>query len=458
MVWAALAYSFCNGSQELSLDCEGVFVRLTTVTSMIGLLLLIPITGTALSPADPDTRPIGLTYTKGDYSLDGAKVRGNATLFEHSRLDLSTSPVWIHLDRGTRIWLAPHTSAQVSSRGVSISSGLAQLQSDSGFPLVARALTVVGAGGGSVLRVMVEPDNGIVVMPVAGTAQIRNSSGLLVGDVSKSHAVRFSAYTGQPDYVTATGCLQRAHNQFSLTDEITNVTLQLTGGELASNQGRLVRVIGSAAPAANSRTISTIAVRDIRAVPGECGVRPSTRVASLSLPSPQAPSAEPARELSIAILEGDNFVNNIRRGTARDPVVEVRDRNRKPVAGALVLFALPESGPSGTFANGARTLSVTTDQQGRAVAKGLQPNKQAGQFQIVVTASLGAQVATATITQTNVLAAVAAGAAQTAGSVGFSTAAKVSIIGGIAAATTVTTLVASGAIFSDDSTEPPASR
>lgn len=428
------------------------------MTNALSVLLLLSIAVRALPETDTHAKPIGLTYTKGSYILDGANVRGNATLFEGSRLELDASPVWIQLDRGAKIWLAAQTSAEVSSRGVSVSRGIAQLQDDSGFPIVSRALTVTGSGGGSVVRVMVEPDSGIVVMAVAGGAKVKNPTGLLVGDVTKNEAVRFSPAKGQSDDVTVTGCLQSAQNQFTITDQVTNVTLQLSGTELANNQGRLVRVTGTAIPVGNKRTIPSVTVRDVRALPGECGVRPATRLASLSMPSSQAQAPEPAGELTIAIIEGDNFVNNIRRGTARDPVVEVRDRNRKPVAGALVLFALPESGPSGTFANGARTLSVTTDQQGRAVAKGLQPNKQAGQFQIAITASLGAQVATATITQTNVLAVVTAGAAQTADSVGLSTAAKVSIIGGVAAAATVTTLVASGAIFSDDSAEPAASR
>jgi len=110
------------------------------------------------------------------------------------------------------------------------------------------------------------------------------------------------------------------------------------------------------------------------------------------------------------IVEGEGAINNIRQRTAREPIVQVEDENRRPVAGAAVLFLLPDSGPGGTFADGSRSLSVVTDSQGRAAAKGLRPGNVSGKFQIQVQASYQGLTATTTITQTNaVLTAAAAG-------------------------------------------------
>jgi hypothetical protein len=123
--------------------------------------------------------------------------------------------------------------------------------------------------------------------------------------------------------------------------------------------------------------------------------------------APQAPA--PAK-LNIVIVEGEGAINNIRQRTAREPIVQVEDENHRPVAGAAVLFLLPENGAGGTFANGARSLTVTTDSQGRAVAKGLRVNDAKGKFQIQVEASYMGLSAAATITQTNaVITASAAG-------------------------------------------------
>lgn len=123
--------------------------------------------------------------------------------------------------------------------------------------------------------------------------------------------------------------------------------------------------------------------------------------------APQAPA--PAK-LNIVIVEGEGAINNIRQRTAREPIVQVEDENRRPVAGAAVLFLLPENGAGGTFANGARSLTVLTDSKGQAVAKGLRVNDAAGKFQIQVEASYLGLTAAATITQTNaVITAAAAG-------------------------------------------------
>jgi hypothetical protein len=134
----------------------------------------------------------------------------------------------------------------------------------------------------------------------------------------------------------------------------------------------------------------------------------------------QAQGSAPAK-LNIDIIEGEDAINNIRLRTAREPIVEVTDENHKPIAGALVLFALPTSGPSGEFANGAQTLSVVTDAQGRAIATGFRPNTIPGRFEIRVNASYQGNTAERRIRQRN-------------HKPGLSTGAKVLIISAIIAA------------------------
>ena len=121
--------------------------------------------------------------------------------------------------------------------------------------------------------------------------------------------------------------------------------------------------------------------------------------------------AQVAPMLNLVVIEGDGAINNVRQRTAREPIVQVQDENHKPVAGAIVTFTLPSRGASGVFANGSQTLTVSTDQQGQAVARGLRPHGVKGQMQIRVNASNNGQTASTTITQTNAVVAAAAGAA-----------------------------------------------
>lgn len=117
--------------------------------------------------------------------------------------------------------------------------------------------------------------------------------------------------------------------------------------------------------------------------------------------------AAQAGALRIVVIEGEDAVNIVQQKTAVAPVVEVRDRNDQPVAGAIVRFAIRQG--RGTFA-GARTLSVTTNAAGRAVATGLTPTGS-GALQIGASATFQGQTAVATITQTNFMTAAQAAAA-----------------------------------------------
>ncbi len=141
-----------------------------------------------------------------------------------------------------------------------------------------------------------------------------------------------------------------------------------------------------------------------------------------------AQDAQP--KLEIVIVEGEGAINNIKERVNREPIIQVEDENHKPVAGAAVVFFLPNQGPGGTFADGTRSLTVTTDAQGRAVARGIRFNRASGQMQIRVTATANGQTATATITETNVVGAAGSASA----TAGLSTTVKVLIIVGIVAA------------------------
>lgn len=124
-----------------------------------------------------------------------------------------------------------------------------------------------------------------------------------------------------------------------------------------------------------------------------------------------------AQGLRIVVVEGEDAVNIIQQRTAVAPIVEVRDRNDQPVAGAVVSFAI--RGGRATF-NGARALTVTTNAAGRAVAAGLTPTG-AGPLQISASAAFQGQTAAVTIAQTNVATAAQAAAASAAGTGGAGT-------------------------------------
>lgn len=130
--------------------------------------------------------------------------------------------------------------------------------------------------------------------------------------------------------------------------------------------------------------------------------------------------AQTMQPLRIVVLEGEGAVNILQQKTAVRPLVEVRDRNNVPVAGASVTFTIGGGGQGAVFAGGAQTLTVTTNAAGQAAASGFSA-VSSGAVQIQVQAVYQGQIATAAISQTNF--ATAAAAAQAGASAGGGSAA-----------------------------------
>jgi hypothetical protein len=120
-------------------------------------------------------------------------------------------------------------------------------------------------------------------------------------------------------------------------------------------------------------------------------------MAALSL----AAYGQPEAGVAIRVVEGDGAINSIRLHRGHDPVVRVLDPTGEPIAGAIVTFLLPSSGPGGTFGDSGLSLTIQTDAQGMAVGRGLRPNRIAGQFRIRATTSWHNQAASASLTETN---------------------------------------------------------
>jgi hypothetical protein len=130
-------------------------------------------------------------------------------------------------------------------------------------------------------------------------------------------------------------------------------------------------------------------------------------------------------------------------------VVEIRDENNRPVAGAIVIFTAPDRGASGTF-SGSNMLTVTTDQQGIAVGRGFQPNAVEGNLELRVQASSQGRTASTVIRMQNI-SGIGAAAGGSGKLIGILVA-----VGGAAAAGAVLATRRGGSAAPPPATQPPA--
>lgn len=110
-------------------------------------------------------------------------------------------------------------------------------------------------------------------------------------------------------------------------------------------------------------------------------------------------AAAPAQQASqIVVVEGEGAQSSIEKGVGAPLVVELRDASGAPVPRAEVTFRSPAQGPSATFFGASHVSKALTDEQGRAQAASMTPNKLQG----VYTIRAEAQGVTAEIQRTNV--------------------------------------------------------
>ena len=146
------------------------------------------------------------------------------------------------------------------------------------------------------------------------------------------------------------------------------------------------------------------------------------------------PAAAQDSGLRIVVIEGEDSINIIEQGTAVPTLVEVRDRNDLPVAGASVLFLLGEGGTA-TLNAGVSQVALTTNALGQAAVT-VNP-VASGAVQLSVNATFQGQTAAAAIVQTNfatVAEAAAAGVGATGGAGGAGAGAGGAGAGGTGAA------------------------
>lgn len=171
------------------------------------------------------------------------------------------------------------------------------------------------------------------------------------------------------------------------------------------------------------------------------------QAASQQVPLPAAPGPPAAtlpveQSLKIRVLAGNNEMNDLERRVMAPLVVQVVDRDERPVETADVIFRFPITGPGAAFPGGKASQTVRTNTDGQAAALNWMANGQVGRFQVHVNASYGNQVGETTLSMTNVTRVVVEPKKSTAGGWWSHRWVKVAVIGGGAAVVAIAVILA----------------
>lgn len=203
---------------------------------------------------------IGTVVANGTFLLDNATVTGNATLFEGATIETAAAASRMEISSGARISLGAESKAKFYGDHLILERGEGRLEKAQGFRFEARGLTIQPETGNASARVALTGGARIELAALTGSFRVLNSRGVLVANVPSGHALELEPQTTETAS-KVTGTLRQAGGHYLLTDETTNVTVELAGTGLSKEVGNRIEATGQLDPTATPVTDASQFIR-----------------------------------------------------------------------------------------------------------------------------------------------------------------------------------------------------
>jgi hypothetical protein len=147
--------------------------------------------------------------------------------------------------------LGAGTRGRVYLDHIMLEKGEGQFESAGGYAVRTRNLRISPESAGSKGRILLASANKVQVAALVGRLRVTNAEGILVARVGMGSALEFepqAAGAAAPSRVS--GCLEKQGDRYLLTDQTSNVTVELQGAALATEAGNRVEIVGTLDPSA----------------------------------------------------------------------------------------------------------------------------------------------------------------------------------------------------------------
>jgi hypothetical protein len=189
---------------------------------------------------------IGMVNADGSFSIDNARVFRHATLFEGNIVETAQASSTLDLTGGARVQLAAASKGRVFRDHLVLERGVSQVQG-ANYIIEALALRVAPAAPDASAKVTRLATDRIEVASLAGAVRVTNSEGIMLADLEAGRVLEFTAEPpGAATPSTVTGFVRMAGQAYVLTDEVTGVTVELSGSGINFSQyaGKRVQATG----------------------------------------------------------------------------------------------------------------------------------------------------------------------------------------------------------------------
>jgi O-antigen ligase len=255
---------------------EKTALRLETVRSVVAATMAVVMAGSAGAAAASPV--IGTVTATGSFRIDRSTVYGNATLFAGSLVETGTAITTLELSSGTVI-LGAFSEARVFPDHLSLEKGAGEIGyarglRATGFQIEGRGLMIQPVADSGSARVTLESGGRVSVAAFSGWFRALNGRGLLVAHVAPGSMLEF-APEAPGTAARLTGCLVNRHGHFLITDETTNVVVEVAGPGLQKEPGNRVEITGTMDPTTTpvAEASQFIRVTSVKRISKGCGNR-----------------------------------------------------------------------------------------------------------------------------------------------------------------------------------------
>jgi hypothetical protein len=185
---------------------------------------------------------IGIAMSQGNIFIDSSATAGNATIFNGSTLETQSAGSQVRLNGGAQLRLASDSRGTVFSDHVDLQKGSASIK---GYSAKANGLNVRADGKASA-AISVRDRGEVQIAALTGNVHVFDAAGLNIANLAPGRALDLRPQSGAAAASSLTGCAMKSANGTLMTDETSNVTVQLRGGN--AKVGRYVQIAGSMVP------------------------------------------------------------------------------------------------------------------------------------------------------------------------------------------------------------------
>ncbi len=205
---------------------------------------------TAATPA------IGVAISSGSVTVDNSVVPGNATLFDGNTIETGATSSRLQMKDGKLARLGTESAAKVYSDHIVLEKGFGETYGN--MAVDANTLRIAGDSA----RVSLHGKT-VEVAALGAPVTVSTSTGIQVANLLPGKALAFTPQdAGAMAPATMTGVVRKVGTNYMLTDTTSNVTVQLTGGNIENYVKHMVTVTGTPAtggtPAAGASQVLTV--------------------------------------------------------------------------------------------------------------------------------------------------------------------------------------------------------